>query len=137
MRYSMFYSIVRLLSILAPSSQSTGFMESHPHPLHLPPLPQPHPSQQWPTTVQKAFAVVSEAYDKANQLLRLEDGDPIRLRLHSERLTRRILPLLHDLTDKVQNNLWASECVKAVELTIQELNHAATSADNVYVFSCF
>lgn len=104
-----------------------------PRPLHLTPLPQLQSSQLWPTEVQKVFDIVSEAYEKANQLLRLEDGDPIRLRLHSDRLTCRIIPLFQDLAERVVYDPWATGCLEALESTVEELTHAATCADQVYV----
>lgn len=106
-----------------------------PRPLHIPPLPARPDNAAWPDAVTKACDIVSSAYDGSNQLLRLEDGDPIRLRQHSERLTRRVVPVLNALGAELRNNGWSDTSVAAFNSLVSELNYAATSPDQVYVAS--
>ena len=72
-------------------------MTTYPRPLHLPPLPVPPHSQNWAANINQAYTILSDAYDAASQLLRLEDGDPIIFRLHADRLVNRMAPILHEL----------------------------------------
>ena len=60
-----------------------------------------HPYSAWAPEVLEAHNTISVAYYQAAQLLRLEDGNPVRLRLHSERLFRRFLPILTVLKERV------------------------------------
>lgn len=102
-------------------------------PLHIPPLPERHDGRLWSGDVMKGFQIVCSAYDGSSQLLRLEDGDPIRLRLHSERLTSRVLPVLRALADQLQDEAWCACAISAFTALVNELDYAASSTDRVYV----
>ena len=107
--------------------------ERRTRPLRLPPLPPHLHASQWSPSVNQAYTIVADAYDRSNQLLRLEDGDPIRFRLHSERLTRRILPIVQELAVRVHDDRWVASCQAAFASLIDELDHATTAAEAVYV----
>ncbi|KAL1948877.1 hypothetical protein VTO73DRAFT_10683 [Trametes versicolor] len=102
-----------------------------PRPLHIPPLPARPNNAAWPNAVTKAYDIISSAYDGSSQLLRLEDGDPIRLRQHSERLTHRVLPVLKALTVELQDKRWTFVSMAAFDSLVSELNYAATTLDQV------
>ena len=105
-------------------------------PKHLPPLPELPPGHVWHSraSAEEAFTVLSQGYERASQLLRLEDGDPIRLRLHSEQITRRCLPIYEALCQKLPPNaIWTATCRNAFDLLVQELDNAAEASDKMYV----
>ena len=102
-----------------------------PRPLHLPPLPGQTASGEWPVSIARAYEVMEEAYDRASQLLRLEDGDPIRLRIHVERISLRIHPILEALGNTLKHPEWTAACEEAFKALVEELNLAATQADQV------
>ncbi len=94
-----------------------------------PPIPAPPPGQIWPAEVHEGYHVLSDAYGRSRQLLRLEDGDPIRLRLHSERITQRVLPVAEHLTNRIQDQHWSQLCMATLQSLIDELDRAAASVD--------
>lgn len=122
-----------ICSFASSHSTSMASITFPPRPAHIPPLPARHNSIPWPDGVQKAYGIISSAYDGSNQLLRLEDGDPIRLRAHSERITRRVLPVLRALTGELQDNRWSCVSMAAFDSLVSELNYAASTLDQVYV----
>lgn len=93
-------------------------------PLHLPLLPIHPNASQWSATVNEGYRTISDAYDDASQLLRLED--------QAERLTTRILPILHEMSHRLHHNQWSQQCNAAFSSLIEELNYAAMTADSMY-----
>lgn len=100
-------------------------MTTYPRPLHLPPLPVPPHSQNWAANINQAYTILSDAYDAASQLLRLEDGDPIRFRLHADRLVNRMAPILHELVPLTEDEEWATIVFAAFDSLVNELKAAA------------
>lgn len=95
-----------------------------------PPLPQ---SCERTPNICKAYKILFEGYRLADQLLRLEDGDPIRLRLHSESLLNRHLPILQELCIHVQSYDWTVQAATAFGILVHDLEYAMETADAVYV----
>ena len=60
----------------------------------LPPLPAHPDGLLWSPAVQDAYTAISEAYTRAQQLLNLDDTDPLRMRFHLERLRGEMIPIL-------------------------------------------
>ena len=63
--------------------------------------------------------------------LRFEDGDPIRLQLHSQRLLKRSVPLLQALESEIQQGSWIEEATHALAALIKQLDAAAIGASDV------
>ena len=98
----------------------------------LPCLPSRH-GPPWPDIIQQAYGIVAEAYNQSRRLLRLEDGDAIRLRLHSERLSIRIWGIAHQISREIQDDFWWQHCEAALGALIAELEEAAQSVTAVWV----
>ena len=106
-----------------------------PRSLTLPSLPQRLDGSHWPSSVYTAYDLLEEAYNRANQLLRLEDGDAIRLQCHSDHLCFRILPLLQELSKELEANAWSTQCIQDFGSLIDELDNASKTINAAYVAS--
>ena len=94
-------------------------------PTQFPSLPEPIASDGWSYGVLQAHEILTKAYYDSSSLLRFEDGDPIRLQRHSERLTKRMVPILQALEEEVPDPTWIAECTHALASLICELDGAA------------
>ena len=104
-------------------------------PDEVPELP-PHPAGEiWSAVVREAHQILSTAYHDSSALLRLEDGDPIRLHLHATQILKRKVPILEALEQEVSNPTWIASCAEALGILVRELLDEAANADAVYVFS--
>lgn len=81
----------------------------------------------------KAYGIISEAFLRATQLLRQEDGDALRLRILSEKIMQRTIPLLDALDSEVHDPNWTSDCTHALAGVMVALEAAAFAADGVWV----
>ena len=105
-------------------------------PLNFPELPNPPDDEpHWSANVCSAHSILSETYDRATQLLRQEDGDALRLRIHSERIFHRMVPILEAMEPEVNDLDWTSECAHALAGVMAQLETAAFAADGVFVHS--
>jgi hypothetical protein len=105
-------------------------------PTHFPGLPSRAASDSpWGHNICKAHTIISGTYSRATQLLRQEDGDALRLRIHSEKIFKRIIPLLKALEPEISNTSWITECTHALARVMVSLEEAAYAADGVYVHS--
>ena len=89
----------------------------------------------------RAYNIISGAYNRAHQVLCEQDSDPLRLRIHSERLFNRIVPLLKALEAEVHGLevglYWILDCSRIIGSIITELEHAAINAERMYVLAIF
>lgn len=72
---------------------------------------------------------MSESYDQAVALLRLEDDDPLRLNLYADQLLTRTVPILQALEQEITDIDWLTESAQAIAVLIRELQKAAEDAD--------
>jgi len=99
-------------------------------PLSFPTLPDPLPGElHWSANVISAHNIISEAYHHATRLLRQEDGDALRLRIHSKRIFRRIIPILEALEPEVDNPGWISKSAHVLAGVMAQLETCAFAAD--------
>ena len=94
----------------------------------LPPCPTDQPG--WSPNVQQAYYLIQEGYDKAAQLLRLEEPDPLRLRIHSENLLHRLWPILKEMEEEVGSEWTLANAESLVHLAT-DLKTSASAADDV------
>lgn len=102
-------------------------------PRKFPPLPpSPFPADQlvWSPSVRQAYNTIQEGYDRAVQLLRLEEPDPLRLRIHSDNLFRRLLPILQSMDEEVGKE-WTLTAGELLLQLVAELEESANAADEV------
>lgn len=102
-----------------------------PRSLHLAPLPPPAWDSPRPAVIQDAYRILVEAYNGASQLLRYEDGDPIRLQVFSDRICSRILPIAQELGRELKDDVWLMSCLQDFSSLVEELDDATQKADRV------
>lgn len=106
-----------------------------PHPSELPDLPETPDHFQWGVNVHQAHNIITTAYTRADTLLRQEEADPVRLRVHSDQIANRIIPILEALEPEVGDQAWITECAETLGCLMVDLVRAAATADKVYVDS--
>jgi hypothetical protein len=100
-------------------------------PAQFPPLPRTPEEFNWSHDVLQAHDIIATAYERASTLLRQEEGDPLRLRIHSEQVVDKLVPVLEALVPEVGDQTWLKACANALgELTVQ-LERSATIADGM------
>ena len=62
--------------------------------LVFPPLPDRSDNTAWPPDIHTAYRVIHAAYTHADNLLCLDDTDPLRMRYHLERIENDIIPMV-------------------------------------------
>lgn len=101
-----------------------------PYPPQFPPLPAA-PTKPWSPDILAAHRLISEGYEKAVALLRLEDGDPLRLNLYADQLITRPVPILQALEQEITDIGWLTAGAQAIAALICELQKAAEAANGV------
>ncbi|KAJ7936172.1 hypothetical protein B0H13DRAFT_2303891 [Mycena leptocephala] len=79
----------------------------------------------------EAHNVIATAYRRAETLLRQEEADPARLRVHSDQIANRIVPILEALEPEVGDQAWITECTESLGSLMVDLVRAAAIADTV------
>ena len=102
--------------------------------LCFPDLPGLEINQAWSQHVLDAHTRISSSHKQAIRFLQLEENEPMRLRLHSENITNRSIPLLKALENDMQNySEWIRECAEALVTIAIDLAKMANALDEVYV----
>lgn len=105
--------------------------DQHLWPERFPSLPScPADQPGWSPNVQQAYLIIQEGYNKASQLLRLEEPDPLRLRIHSENIVHRLWPVLKEMEDEVGDE-WTLANGEALLHLAADLETSANAADEV------
>jgi hypothetical protein len=84
-----------------------------------------------------AHEILSNVYSSATQLLCQEDGDTLRLRIHSERIFTRMIPILEAMEPEISNSEWIAESANALAGVMAQLETATFAAEGVYDFFIF
>ncbi|KAJ6491345.1 hypothetical protein C8R47DRAFT_1214733 [Mycena vitilis] len=101
------------------------------HPAQFPALPLTPEEFNWSPAVLEAHNIITTAYDRAATLLRQEEPDPLRLRIHSEQVLDKLVPILEHLVPEVGDYGWLEDCAAALgELTVG-LERSAIIADGI------
>lgn len=82
-----------------------------------------------------AYQFIQKAYNHAYCVLTQEEGDPLRLQFHFNRLQERAFPLLAALPND-EHGLpmeWITESAHILGRLSQELHHAANGVETEYV----
>jgi glutathione S-transferase len=103
-----------------------------PHPSEFPLLPEVPNNFQWGANVLEAHNIITTAYNRADTLLRQEEADPVRLRVHSDQIANRIVPILEALEPEVGDQPWIAQCADTLGHLMVDLVRAATAADTMY-----
>ena len=67
---------------------------------------------------------IAVSYNAASALLRQENNDYLRLRIHADRLSVRFIPMLKALENELQNDEWMIEAATALFALTDELRAA-------------
>ena len=87
----------------------------------------------WSPDVLLAHEILQRVYQQATQLLRQEECDPLRLRIHSDQICHRMVPLLEALHHEVGDNAWVTVCAHRLGRLTSELENAALAVEGRYV----
>jgi hypothetical protein len=99
-------------------------------PAHFPDLLAPRDDEgPWGPNVHKAYTIISDMFSRATALLRQEDGDALRLRIHLERFLQWTIPLLEATEPEIQNPNWIAECAHGLAAVMVTLKTSAFAAD--------
>ncbi|KAJ6552955.1 hypothetical protein B0H19DRAFT_883934, partial [Mycena capillaripes] len=79
--------------------------------------------------VLQAYGIITAAYNRASELLRQEEPDPLRLRLHSEQVIKKLVPILEALVPEVGDQTWLEDSAHALGQLAVQLERSATIAD--------
>jgi hypothetical protein len=102
-----------------------------------PSLPGPGPPNQWGYNVIRAHDIISQSYSHSVHVLRREDGDPLRLRYHVQRLQTHIYPIFKQMQHTNLPPTWLEESAHRLGRLLVELEIAADGADAKYVWHFF
>ena len=97
-------------------------------------LPGPGPPSHWGYNTVKAHEIISQHYVQALHVLRWEDGDPLQLRYHIQRLKGQVVPLLRNMESTLPG-AWISISAHCLGRLLHELEEAAKNADTQCVTS--
>ncbi|KAF7351930.1 Integrase catalytic domain-containing protein [Mycena venus] len=101
------------------------------HPANFPALPETPDDFNWNPDVLRAHDILATAYDRAAILLRQEEADPMRLRIHSEQIGQRLLPILEALVPELGDEAWINSAATAFGQIFVELERSAAVADGI------
>jgi hypothetical protein len=102
-------------------------------PAAFPNLPGPGPPTRWGYSIVQAHDIISQSYLQSVHVLRREDGDPLRLRYHIQRLKGRTYPLLKSMESTQLPSSWIRESTHCLGQLLLDLEVAADGADTQWV----
>lgn len=98
-----------------------------------PALPAHPDGENWSNNVTEAHQILDQAYMHAQQAFLAGDSDGHRLRIHSDRLLNRMLPILRALEPEVMNPDWVKTAAEVLAFLVVELEGSAIRIETVYV----
>ena len=105
---------------------------SYTHPsAHCPELSNRGRNDPWPSGELQAHQILTKAYHEAFSLLHFENGHPICLQLHANRIIKWIVFILQALKREITDHAWLGECAQALASLVCELDDAAVKAKSV------
>ncbi|KAJ7166739.1 hypothetical protein C8R46DRAFT_265941, partial [Mycena filopes] len=101
------------------------------HPAEFPDLPLTPEEFHWSADVLQAHEIIRSAYEHAAALLRQEQADPLRLRVHSEQVISKLVPILEALVPEIGDQAWLTACATALGQITVDLERGAVLEDGV------
>lgn len=102
----------------------------------LPSLPVHPVNAPWSSNLYHAHQIISDIYRSASDVL-LQEADAIRLKLHTERLTSDVIPILLELERTTRNEGlpidWLHSCTEHVGVLVAKLCEANERISLQYV----
>ena len=92
-------------------------------------LPGPGPPLRWGYNIIKAHEVISQHYAQGLHVLHREDGDPLRLHYHIQRLKGQVITLLKSMESTQLPCTWISNSARCLGQLLHELEEVARNAD--------
>ncbi|KAJ7496212.1 hypothetical protein B0H11DRAFT_2385644, partial [Mycena galericulata] len=96
-----------------------------------PALPRTQDEFNWSPDVLQAHNIITAAYERASVLLRQEEPDPLRLRIHSEQVLNKLIPILEALVPEVGDQSWLEAGADALGQITVDLERSAVIADGI------
>ncbi|KAF8546222.1 hypothetical protein OG21DRAFT_1491470 [Imleria badia] len=78
--------------------------------------------------VHRAHELLQDAYQRAVALLRQEDIDPLRVRIHADQISQQMVPLLKALQNEVEDTDWITTCANTFGKLLRALENLVLSA---------
>jgi hypothetical protein len=100
-------------------------------PAEFPPLPEHFDNDNWSPNVIQAHSILFDAYSHAFQALNAGDSDAHRLRIHSDRLLNRMLPILEAMEPEVLNPEWVKHGAEALAGLVLELEGSSIAINQM------
>lgn len=101
------------------------------HPAAFPSLPLTPEEFNWSPDVLRAHSIIAAAYERASAMLRQEEADPLRLRIHSEQVLNKLVPILEALLPEIGDYIWLEAGANALGQITVDLERAAIIADGM------
>lgn len=102
-------------------------------PEQFPPLPEQPDNDVWSANALEAHSILQNSYNHGLQALRAGDNDAHRLRIHSDRILNRMLPILEALEPEVLNHEWVHAVARTFAALAVGLERATVVMDGVSV----
>ncbi|KAJ7033346.1 hypothetical protein C8F04DRAFT_1184327 [Mycena alexandri] len=101
------------------------------HPAQFPDLPPTPEEFYWPPDVLQAHRILTRDYARASTLVRQEQADPLRLRVHAEGVVDKLVPILEALVPEVGDQGWLEACATALGQITIDLERGAAVAEGI------
>ncbi|KAJ7810621.1 hypothetical protein B0H13DRAFT_2384496 [Mycena leptocephala] len=101
------------------------------HPAQFPALPLTPEEFNWSPDVLRAHDIITTAYERPSTLPRQEEPDPLRLRIHSEQIVDKLVPILEALVPEVGDQNWLEASAHALGQITVDLQRSAITAEGI------
>ena len=98
-------------------------------PATFPNLPGPGPPSSWGYSIVRAHEITSQCYAQVVHVLNREDGDPMHLHYHIQRLKGQVFLLLRCMESTQLPNAWIKFSACCLGWLAHDLELAADGAD--------
>ena len=105
-------------------------------PEQFPALPEHPDNGVWSANALEAHGILHSSYNHGHHALQAGDNDPHRLRIHSDHILNRMLPILEALESEVLNYAWVKEAARVLAALAVSLERSAVVMDGVSVPWC-
>ena len=90
------------------------------------------PDTEYSANAIAAHEILTETYHCAYRTLQASDNDTHRLRLHSDKIVNRMLPILEAMEPEILNNEWMVASMETLAGLVLELEGTAAAIERRY-----
>jgi hypothetical protein len=98
------------------------------------PFPQLPPAERrvnWSQNVIRSFETLQQEHERACALLRLDEADPVRMRIQASTITERMVPLLKALENELDGEEWVVDAAEEMLDMAFKLTVAVRAAEGM------